>query len=461
MPYSFLLVVSFPLALAVDQPAGGAVWRAGAAKVCITPEKFMWMSGYAARTKPAEGKHTDLWAKALVIEDSAKTRVVLVTLDLVGIGRELSVDICQKLQRRHKLPREAIILNVSHTHSGPVVGNNLLTMYTLDEEQQQLVRDYARTLKSKILEVVEAAHRDLAPARLTWGVGRCSVAVNRRTNKEADVPKLREAGQLKGPVDHDVPVLGIWPRQEKANPRAIVFGYACHATVLSGYVWSGDYPGWAQVELEKRFPGAVALFWAGCGGDQNPLPRRTIPLAEQYGREVAAGVAQVLQGKMQPAIGQLAAAYREIDLPLAKLPSRDELAEQARDKNRYIAARARMLLEQMQAGTPLRATYPYPVQAWQLGNGPTLVALGGEVVVDYALRLKKELGPQPAWIMGYANDVMAYIPSLRVLREGGYEGGGSMVYYGMPGLWGEQVEEQIVAAVRQQAERVRAAAQPR
>src|SRR5450759_3419782 len=104
-----------------------------------------------------------------------------------------------------------------------------------------------------------------------------------------------------------------------------------------------------------------------------------------------------------------------------------------RDRDRYIAGRAKLLLKQIEEQGSLRQTYPYPVQAWQLGTDLTWVALGGEVVVDYSLRLKRELGP--VWVAGYANDVMAYIPSLRVLKEGGYEGGGAMVYYGLPTVW--------------------------
>jgi hypothetical protein len=100
------------------------------------------------------------------------------------------------------------------------------------------------------------------------------------------------------------------------------------------------------------------------------------------------------------------------------------------------------------------------VQAWGLGPDLTLVTLGGEAVVDYALRLKKELGPGRTWVMAYANDVMAYIPSLRVLKEGGYEGGGAMLYYGLPTVWGPRVEELIVAAAREQAANCRAAKGP-
>ena len=109
----------------------------------------------------------------------------------------------------------------------------------------------------------------------------------------------------------------------------------------------------------------------------------------------------------------------------------------------------------MEQGSPLSATYPYPVQVWRLGPELTWVALGGEVMVDYSLRLKKELGLGKTWVAGYSNDVMAYIPSLRVLKEGGYEGGGAMVYYGLPSPWAPRVEEDIVTAVHHVAAKAR------
>jgi hypothetical protein len=303
------------------------------------------------------------------------------------------------------------------------------------------------------MDVVGTAIGNLAPADLARGSGHVTFAVNRRNNKEADVPQLRDLGQLKGPVDHDVPVLSV--RDKEGHVKAVVFGYACHATVLSSYEWSGDYPGFAQAALEKAHPGAVALFWAGCGADQNPLPRRTVELAEKYGQELAQGVEAVLSEPMAPVTGKLSAAYTEIALPFADLPTRDKLVEDSTNKDRYVAARAKHLLQAIKDKGSLAGTYPYPVQAWQIGSDLTFVALGGEVVVDYSLRLKKELGRDDTWIAGYTNDVMAYIPSLRVLKEGGYEGGGAMVYYGLPTVWGPKVEEMIVSAAHDQVKKVR------
>lgn len=428
------------------QPPEAASWRAGVAKAAITPREVMWMSGYGARTKPAEGEVHDLWAKALALAAPDGKRCLLITMDLVGIDRELSQAVCAEIEKRHHLPRSAILLSVSHTHCGPVVGKNLQPMYFLDDARRKQVEDYTKDLQAKLVQVADEALKKLWPATVAQGSGYVTFATNRRTNKEADVPRLRELGQLKGPVDHTVPVLSV--RDDTGKMRAIVFGYACHATVLSFYQWCGDYPGFAQLDLEKRYPGATALFWQGCGADQNPLPRRTVDLAAQYGRQLADGVEAVLKAPMREVQPRLATAYTEIELPLADLPTREAIVKDSLSKDRYIASRAKLLLRQMEANGSLRRTYPYPVQAWQLGQDLTWIALGGEVVVDYALRLRKELGG--LWVAGYANDVMAYIPSLRVLKEGGYEGGGAMVYYGLPAVWAPQVEERIVAAVREQ-----------
>lgn len=429
-------------------------WKAGAAKIVITPDKALWMSGYGGRTKPAQGKETELYAKALVLEDASGRKAVLVTLDLVGIGRDIAVPVCKQLEKEHGLARSAIILSCSHTHCGPVVGANLRAMFFLAQEQEKLIDAYTADLKSAIAQVVARAFENRAPAKLSWAIGSSGFAVNRRTNKEPEVPKLIAEGWLKGPVDHDVPVLLVRNAEDKIS--AIAFGYACHATVMDYLNWSGDYPGFAQMELERLHPDAIALFWAGCGADQNPLPRRKVELARRYGQQLADSVETVLRGPMTPIAGEVRTAYREVALPFHDVPSREKLVEDSMDKSKYVASRAKALLKELEAKGSLKGDYPYPIQAWRLGKDVSWVTLGGEVVVDYSLRLKKELDPGKTWVMGYANDVMAYIPSLRVLKEGGYEGGGAMIYYGLPSIWGARVEEMIVENVKRAVAETRA-----
>lgn len=447
--YVSLLVVSLTLLSAGLADAG---WQAGVAKTNITPEKYMAMSGYGGRDKPADGKLTDLWAKAAILVDGNGNRGAIITLDLVGIDRTLSQAVCASLKEKYGLTRDQIAICTSHTHTGPVVGMNLAPLHYLiqTKEQQALIDEYAKVLHSKIVAVVREAIADIRPSQLSWGNGRATFAVNRRENKPYDkAAEWRTAGTLKGPIDHDVPVLAI--RGEKGELRGVVFGYACHSTTLSVTQWSGDYAGYTQIELENTHPGCVAMFWAGCGADQNPLPRSTVELAQHYGRRLADAVDSVLLTTQMLGISdKLRTKYIEVDLPLAELPAKEEIEADTQSANRYVAARATMLLDQLEEAGSLSKNYSYPIQTWQLGEDVQFITLGGEVVVDYAVRLKAELSGTKTWVAGYANDVMAYIPSRRVLTEGGYEGGGAMVYYGLPTVWAPEVENVIVAEVHKQ-----------
>jgi hypothetical protein len=440
-------LLTLVMALALSSPALAAGWKAGAAKHKITPESPMWMAGYGSRNHPSSGLLNDLWAKALVLEDPRGTRVAIVGLDLVGIGPDVADPIRAKLAEKYRLPASHVALCSSHTHSGPVVGHNLRSLHydVVDPAQQKLIDEYALRLQAATVDVVGQAVAALKPAVLTYGQGTATFAANRRNNKEPDVPQLRAAGKLAGPFDHDVPVLRI--EDESGHLAAILFGYACHATVLDTYVWSSDYPGFAQSALEAAHPGSTAIFFAGCGADQNPLPRRQVELAERYGQELATAVDAVLAKKLSPIEGDLKVESTHTELALASVPSREEVEAAAKSENKFEAARARRYLSLVEAGQSIPASYSYPIQVWRLGERMTLVTLGGEVVVDYALRLKHELGRDNTWVAGYTNDVMAYIPSRRVLAEGGYEGGGAMVYYGLPSPWAPSVEEDIVSAV--------------
>jgi len=201
--------------------------------------------------------------------------------------------------------------------------------------------------------------------------------------------------------------------------------------------------------LEEAYPGATALFFAGAGADQNPLPRRTVALAEQYGEELAAAVSRALVDTMRPLRSELEASYSEVAIGLSAPPPREALQEAAENASGYHQRWATRMLREAAAGAAFPESYPYPIQMWRLGE-QTLVALGGEVVVDYAISLKRLLGPD-TFVIAYANDVMGYIPSTRVLREGGYEGATSQIVYGHPGTWRADLEPTIISEVLRQA----------
>lgn len=409
-------------------------WKAGVARVDITPTEPVWLGGFGSRAKPSEGVRQKIWVKALALEDETGARSVLLTSDLLGFTPRMARAAADHALRAHRIPRERLAINSSHTHSAPVADGLLRPAYPYPygaAEEAALAR-YTERLLAQANEAIDAAVQNLAPAALSFEQGNAGFATNRRRTR------LR---QLPGPVDHDVPVLAV--RAPDGKLRAIVFGYACHATALSDNLVSGDWPGYAQSGLEERFPGATALFVTGAGADANPLPRRTEALARGYGEILAEAVGLVLAGKMQPVAGPLRAAFQTVDLAFAEVPTRAELEERARSTDAALRRHAEYLLSK---GT-LWDRYPYPVQVWQFGSALKMVILGGELVVDYALRLKGMYGFDKTWVAGYSNDVFAYIPSVRVLKEGGYEGGGAMIPYGQPGKFHPAVEETIIDSV--------------
>lgn len=440
------LVLIFILAVTLSPESLADGWKVGVAKSVITPETNGWMAGYAARKAPASGKAHDLWAKAIAFEDAKGKKSVIVTMDLCGISRDVELPVVEAIMKSTGIPRAGISLSCSHTHSGPVVGDYLISMYFLSETELAKTQKYTKQLIEKLSNVAAQAVLALKPANLFWGVGKCDFAVNRRENPADQVEELRKKQALKGPVDHDVPVLVA--KNAEGTPFAIFTQYACHCTTLSYGKYNGDFAGYTQIELENAFPGSVAMFAAGCGADSNPLPRGLETQAIAYGKQLADATATVIKYGLKPLIGDsIAFAFEEIPLKLSKIPSRDELQKELEDTNIYIAARAKLLMAKLDANGSLSPTYPYPVQVWKMGDDLDWIMLGGEVVADYSLRFKRSNGSSRTWVTGYCNDVCAYIPSLRVLKEGGYEGATSMIYYAQPSPWAESVEEDIAASV--------------
>lgn len=418
-----------------------AAYRIGVGRADITPPGPIWMAGYGNRNKPSEGVDQPLQTKVLVIQHDQDSPVVLVAADIIGFSRELAEEIGGHLQQKYKLPRENLLLVASHTHTGPVIGRNLKGMFDLKGKEADVVEQYTQLLVRRIGEAAAQALGKMEPAHLSFGRGKATFAANRRVFRPSGVAF---GVNPDGPVDHEVPVLRIDDTSGKL--KAVVFGYACHCTTLGGndYRIDGDWAGYAQDYLERANPGATALFVTGCGGDANPEPRGKVEFARQHGLEIAGAVSRVLTGTRTPVEGKITSVLERVDLPLAKLPTREEYEKRLQDKNVFVQRHARRYLEMLDRGDKLMTIYPCPVQVWHLGKDLSLIALGGEVVVDYALRLKREWKGGNLWIAAYANDVFAYVPSARILLEGGYEADFNLIYYGLPGRFSSEVEEVLI-----------------
>ncbi len=450
----FLVLCLAPIAIRV-RAAEESFWQAGVAQTKITPKKLMWMGGFAARTKPAEGTLDELYAKALVLRTPDGTTALLVTLDLVGVPKWLYDQLASELKKRHGLSLDSIRFSASHTHSAPVLRDALTDIYPLDDAQRALINEYSEWIGPAILEMVDRAFANLAPATLFAGDGKATFACNRRTNIESEaIQKLIKGVMLEGPTDTAVPVLAI--QSPDGILRAVIFGYAAHATVLTNnYLWSGDYPGVAERLLEASHPGAQAMFFQGCGSDQSALPRGTVEECQKRGQEMASSVEAVLAAPMRRLPPRLRTAHEFINLDFGEQPTSDELKEIAKG-NAYQARWAARLLSESANGRIFEKGYPnYPVQVWRLGDDQLWIALGGEVCVEYALRFQREFQPH-AWVAGYSNDVMAYIPSRQVWEAKGYQAGAFEVY-GLPATrWCADIEDRIAASVGRLVERVKA-----
>ena len=442
-----IVVSCFPamlLAFGPDVHADEPQWKVGLASLKISPDEPVRMAGYSGRTQPSQGIALDLFAKAMAIEDDKGNRAVLVTSDLIGFRAEFAEPACRRISQETGLRREQILLNSSHTHTGPTLGLDEADLSFPPEQAQATVR-YTRWLQDRLVEVVVKSLEQLEPANLSWGTGVATFVMNRREFTDRGV---QLGVNPRGLVDRSVPVLRI--DAPDGTLRGVLFGTACHNTTLTGkdLQISGDFAGYAQARLEKTHKGAQAMFLQGCAGDANPFPRGSEEIARIHGQALGEEVLRVLETKLQPVNGPLRAAMQQVKLPLSPPPSREQVDLMVR-RGGWQGFVGTKMQESLEANRTLPDTYTAPVAVWQFGEDLTFVALPGEVVVDYVALLETALGPKRLWIAAYSNDVFGYLPSAKLIEEGGYETRG--LYAGGIGFFSAKAQGVLVAAVRELA----------
>jgi putative membrane-bound dehydrogenase-like protein len=414
-------------------------YRVGVAQIDITPAHPIRLNGFGFRRTESEGVYQHIWARALAIEDDTKEPALLITVDVLGIPDDIRAEVARRLEKKAGLKPERLAITATHTHTGPMLKGANPTIFGVPIPKDHLshIDQYTAEFLDKLEQVGIEALSKRTPARLTYAVGRVGFAANRRTKG--------------GPVDHDLPVLFVHDADGK-KVRAVYTSYACHCVTLSFNKVGGDWAGFAAEAIQAAFPDAVALVSIGCGADANPSSGVTgdkVEVAQLQGREVATEVKRLGATFRAPVTGKLTTQWKPIELALAPLPTRAQWEEKAK-RTDAIGYHARVQLEKLDRGEALRTKIDYPIQSWAFGHTLAMAFLPGEVVVDYSLRLKKELDRQRLWINAYSNNNPCYIPSERVLKEGGYEGGGAMIYYDIPVPFRPGLEEPIVAVVKDQ-----------
>jgi neutral ceramidase len=438
-------------------------FRAGSAKAKITPEELGWLGGYSHRNRPAEGVAADLWTRVLALKDRQGRSRVLVNADIHIFTRHQHQEIVKAARERFGIQESELMLIATHTHSGPALpsGFEPAISWDLNEGEMRKLHAAADRIRDQILDAMARALSDMQPARLAFGRGEARFGVNRRVLKSDG--EYDFGSNPAGISDPDVPVLLV--ESPKGAPLAVLFTYACHCTTIRNgqegfYKYHPDYAGIAAEEIERRLTGATALYVTGCAGEIDPQPQGGVSQAELHGQSLSAVVLDTVGRSRRERIrGPLRTSYREIGLPLAAIPSRQKYVELSGSQIAYRQRHAQFILAQIDAGT-LPREVPLPIQVWQFRKDLTLVALGGEVCLDYALRLKKELGAARTWPVAYANEVPCYIPSERILKEGGYEAGwdhdqgpgvpgatSNILFYGWAAPLASGVEGRILTAV--------------
>ncbi len=417
----------------------------GVATRNVTPSRPIYLAGYAYRDKPSEGVYQDLYVKALALRDDDDNLAVIVSCDLLYFDNLIMDPVDERIRTKIGLEPHQVIVTTSHTHCGPVVRTRDATLYgELDEE-------YLESVRNSIVDVVAEAKRDLQACTLQYHRGTCDININRRVKTESGTQMLPNPD---GVIDRDIDVLAV--HDAKGDIRAVLFGYTCHATTMGGYLIGGDYPGYAQRTIQTAIPGAEALFVQGCAGDIRPNnvdPKngrfRSGPLevVEEFGQRLGNAALTALETPGTDVTGSLTARKAVIDLPLAALPSREEVRAKLNDKSPVIQRWANEILGAMDRGEALATSVPTAMHTLTIGDSFALVTIAGEVCVEIGLRIKEVIGDGPRFVLGYTDRVHWYIPSRQILREGGYEAD-SFYYHGIPAPYDESVEDTLVDAAR-------------
>ena len=412
----------------------------------ITPELPIRLAGYAARKREADKIDCHLFTQAVAMKNSSGERFVLVALDNCEVSHAFTQPVLERLHDTLQLGRGEVAIISSHTHSAPVLKDVLSDMGTPPPAELERITRYSSFLQDKLVEVVSAALADCQPAVLEQGTGRATFAMNRRVYQGDNVVFGENPD---GPVDYEVPVLRV--KGTNGAVRAVLFGYACHGTsIQNGDDWynvSGDYMAYARQEIEAHQPGATAVYLTGMGADSNPSPRGTLLDAKRHGLELAGAVIGVLDRPMRPIHGQFKLVYDEAELPFATPPTRERLETDGQSKDVSVQLRAQAYLKLLDAGQAFPSSVKLPIAVVRLGSDLSFVLVGGEVVVDYGRRLKRLLAADHPWTIGYAYEIPCYIPSARILKEGGYEADSSLIYYGYYGPFRGEIETRLVSKV--------------
>lgn len=418
----------------------------------ITPPIGTAMGGFAFRSHGCEGVRDDLHVRCLWLEDPSSRRLLVIALDLCSLDQAVIGQWKQEIRRRWGLADHEILVNLSHTHSGPLTTRRLYATESSDAS-------YNAMLSERLMEAVnEAAHLEDG-CTLHSGQTAIHLGICRRY---PDGEGVKWAPYPGGYVERTLTVLTVADRH--AQPLCVLFSLAAHPSILTDYLISAEYPGMACQMIASALGGrTMAMFLQGAAGDvkaninadidHGKWQQGTYDHVKRSGRLVADAVLQVIGAQMHEVAPAVASALTMANLPVGLPADPDEYKSfYARFPRFHSAAPvdqwADYWLSRFRESGCLPLQFACPVQAIRIGSDLNFLAFGGELTSGLALRLRALL---PATVrpvfLGYSNGVFGYLPSEQMVREGGYESVHSIVYSRqLPAPFAPGLEHALAAA---------------
>jgi len=388
----------------------------GTAQTNITPREPVQLAGFGHREGEMQGVTRDLYIKTLLVQtcgtDGEASSALIVSADLIWWGSERMERIFDIVQQRWGIVRDAVILNASHTHSGPQTSNRF------DRSIGEMNEAYVDFLETSLFACIDQAFHTLEPVTMETGRGECGIGINRRKIENGLVIM---APNECGIVDPEVSVVRYIAGS--GHVKAVIVQYACHPTTTDQNLVSAEFPGAAMARVEQALgQGATALFLQGCCGDVRPNLTRDGQFyrgddadVEIFGSELADSVLRVLRGPMRSAPPcMIRSESVSVSLPLQSAPD-SSVGERS---------------------------VPFNMNIVRLSDSLSFLAMNGEVVTAYGAYVKDLTGGLVI-PLGYSNGMIGYVPTASQIAEGGYEAVESQPYFGLPAAYSPVVEQII------------------
>jgi len=385
----------------------------GSARVNITPQKPIHMSGYAGRKIPSTGIHDDLHACTLCFSDT-NSKVLFVTADIIAFPDELVTEIKQKINHETGISESNIFLTAVHNHGGPVVK-------AYEKNVSDTVEEYVQELQNKIVEIASQASAQTRPVKIGYGSGACKMNINRRaTFADGSVWLGRNPD---GPCDHEVSVLKIEDKNGKL--LSLFVNWPCHGTASGqeNYKITGDWPGLAARFLnEKLGDDVVVAVTAGASANINPIygPNDNFREIEAVGAHVGEEVFRILRDIETYPVHSIHVLNKTLTLP-GKMGGTgrytNEVIEKGPDRNINLSL-------------------------CKIGNF-VFSGISGEVMTEMGMQIKKSSPYQGTFVLTHCNGSSGYICTDKAYKEGGYEVQVTRFWPGVEKVLTQNVEEMI------------------